>query len=139
MGSLPFEGEQFDAVVFNASFHYAEDYQSVMGEALRCTRRGGLVIICDTPWYARDRSAQQMLEERRAQFLRKYGTDSSSIASLEYLTDQRLRDLEERFSIHWKIYSPNYGLRWAMRPLVARLRRRREPSRFRIYVAQKNA
>jgi hypothetical protein len=29
-----------------------------------------------------------------------------------------------------------YGFRWAMRPLRSRLENRREPSQFRIYVAQ---
>jgi SAM-dependent methyltransferase len=139
MGSMPFQDEQFDAVVYNASFHYAEDYRAVLGEALRCTRRGGLVIVCDTPWYSRDSSGQQMLQERRAAFLKQYGTSSTSIASLEYLTDQRLGDLEACFSVRWKVHSPNYGLKWTMRPFMARLRRRREPSRFRIYVASKNA
>lgn len=49
---LPLQSGQFDAVVFNASFHYAEDAETVFREALRCTRPGGLVVICDTPWYS---------------------------------------------------------------------------------------
>ncbi|MGB6689832.1 MAG: class I SAM-dependent methyltransferase [Terracidiphilus sp.] len=139
MARLPFQKEQFDAVIFNASLHYSEDYEATLREALRCLRRDGMVIVSDTPWYSRDESGRQMLTQRRAAFLQKYGTSSDSIASLEYLTDERLRDLEQSLSIRWKAHSPNYGLKWAMRPLVARLRRRREPSRFRIYVAWKNA
>lgn len=139
MERLPFQDEQFDAVIFNASFHYSEDYEATLREALRCVRRNGMVIVSDTPWYSRDESGRQMLTERRAAFLRNYGTFSDSISSLEYLTDERMRDLEQRLSIRWKLHSPNYGLKWAMRPLMARLRRRREPSRFRIYVAWKNA
>jgi len=46
---LPFRDEQFDAVIFNASFHYAEDPVATLGEALRCVRSGGTVIISDTP------------------------------------------------------------------------------------------
>ena len=139
MGSLPFQNEQFDAVIFNASFHYAEDYKAALGEALRCVRQDGIVIVCDTPWYSRDASGRQMLKERQAAFLDKYGTTSDSIKSQEYLTDTRIRELERSFSIHWELHSPSYGLKWAMRPVLARLRRRREPSRFRIYVARKNA
>ncbi len=139
MGHLPFQDGQFDALVFNASFHYTEDSEAALREALRCVRGGGVVIISDTPWYSREESGRQMVNERRAAFLGSYGTASDSIESLEYLTDARLRSLEEKLSIRWNIHTPQYGLRWAMRPLIAKLRRRREPSRFRIYVTRKSA
>jgi ubiquinone/menaquinone biosynthesis C-methylase UbiE len=138
MTRLPFQDEQFDAIVFNASFHYLEDYEAGLREALRCLRTGGRVIISDTPWYSREESGQQMISERRAAFLQRFGTASDSIQSLEFLTDERLRLLEKQLSIRWTIYRPNYGLKWALRPLIARMRRKREPSRFRIYTATKH-
>jgi len=137
LASLPFQSDQFDAAVFNASFHYAEDFSRGLGEALRCVKPGGLVVIADTPWYARDESGQAMLAERRETFLRRYGTASDSIQCLEYLTDYRLRALAEQFAIEWQILHPPYGWRWALRPIMAKLRGRREPSRFRIYVTKK--
>jgi SAM-dependent methyltransferase len=136
-GRLPFRDEQFDAIVFNASFHYAEDFESAVKEALRCSRRGGMVIVSDTPWYSKEDSGEKMVNERRATFLRNYGTASASIESQEYLTDERLRSLESRLNIRWITYTPNLGFRWALRPLVAKLRNRREPARFGIYVARK--
>lgn len=139
LAHLPFQDEQFDAAIFNASFHYAEDYVAILGEALRCVRIGGLVIVSDTPWYSSERGGRQMLAERRAVFLLHYGTPSDSISSLEFLTDERLRVLEEHLSIRWIIFTPRYGFRWSMRPLLAMLCRRREPSRFHIYVARKIA
>ncbi len=134
---LPFQDEQFDAIIFNASFHYSDDYAVTLCEALRCVRNNGIVIISDTPWYSREESGRQMVSERRAAFSHCYGTASDFIRSLEYLTDERLRTLEEQLSIQWTIHSPHYGFKWAMRPLVAKLHRRREPSRFRIYVTQR--
>jgi SAM-dependent methyltransferase len=137
MTRLPFQNEQFDAIVFNASFHYSEDYEASLREALRCLRSGGTVIISDTPWYSREESGRQMISERHAAFLQRFGTASDSIPSLEFLTDERLRLLEEQLSIQWTIHKPKYGLKWALRPFLARLRRKREPSRFRIYTATK--
>lgn len=137
MDHLPFQDEQFDLAVFNASFHYSENYEDTLREGLRCLRPGGMVAIVDTPWYSREESGRRMLDERRAAFLCKYGTASDSIDHLEFLTDKRLRDLEERFSIAWQVYTPKYGLRWVMRPVIAKLLCRREPSRFRIYAARK--
>jgi ubiquinone/menaquinone biosynthesis C-methylase UbiE len=138
LAHLPFQNEQFDTVIFNASFHYAEDYEGALREALRCVRAGGMVVISDTPWYSSEESGNRMVSERHALFLHRYGTASDSIKSLEYLTDERLRELEERLSIRWTIHSPRYGFKWSIRPLVAKLRNRREPSRFRIYVARKD-
>jgi ubiquinone/menaquinone biosynthesis C-methylase UbiE len=139
MTRLPFQGEQFDAVVFNASFHYSEDYEASLREALRCLRIGGRVIISDTPWYSREESGREMIAERHAAFLQRFGTASDSIPSLEFLTDERLQFLEERLSVRWTISKPNHGLKWALRPWFARIRGRREPSRFRIYTATKHA
>jgi SAM-dependent methyltransferase len=136
---LPFASDQFDAVIFNASFHYAENYRSTVFESLRCLKHGGLIVIADSPWYARQSSGEAMLLERHAAFHRSYGTPSDSIASMEFLTDERLSQLEQMLSIKWERHNPYYGPRWTLRPLVARLHRRREPSRFRIYTTRKLA
>jgi SAM-dependent methyltransferase len=134
---LPFADEQFDAAVFNASFHYAEDYEASLRETMRCVRAGGMVIISDTPWYAREESGRQMLAERRAAFMQTHGTAADSIASVAYLTDERLRKMEGALSIRWQVHRPWYGLTWGMRPLAAKLRGKREPSKFRLYAARK--
>jgi len=136
LDKLPFAAAGFDFAVFNASFHYAEDYTATLGEALRCLRRGGMVVIADTPWYSREASGRAMVCERQQLFLDRFGFASDSIASLEFLTDERLAKLEREFGIRWEIYHPSYGLRWALRPWMARLRGRREPSQFRIYAAR---
>jgi SAM-dependent methyltransferase len=136
LDDLPFAEDVFDVVIFNASFHYSEHYETTFAEALRCTRPGGLIIIADTPWYSRDESGRKMLCERRAHFTARYGFASDAIASREYLTDRDLRFLHSRFAIEWRFYSPFYGIRWLLRPLLAKLRRRRTPSQFRIYVAE---
>jgi len=133
---LPFADGAFDVVIFNASFHYSENYEITFAEALRCARPGGLIVIADTPWYSRDECGQEMLRERRAHFTARYGFASDAIASREYLTDRDLRFLHDRFAIEWRFHSPFYGIRWQLRPLFAKLHRRRTPSQFRIYVAE---
>lgn len=133
---LPFADHQFDLAIFNASFHYSENYAETLGEAIRCIRPGGSVIIADTAWYSREESGQEMLAERQKVFVAQYGFPSDAIGSQEYLTDRRLAELECEFGIHWQKYMPFYGLHWAMRPLVAKLKGKRELSRFRIYVAE---
>jgi SAM-dependent methyltransferase len=138
LSRLPFHDEQFDVAVFSASFHYSEDYSTTLREALRCLKQGGLVVISDTPWYSREESGQKMVTERRVSFQERYGTKSDSVKSLEFLTDERLQTLERQLSIRWEVHRPWYGWQWSMRPLLAKLRGRREPSQFRIYVARKD-
>jgi SAM-dependent methyltransferase len=136
LDNLPFEDSQFDAAIFNASFHYSENFQKTLAEAIRCLRPGGCIIIADTPWYSREESGSRMLMERRVAFKERFGFPSDAIESLEFVTTERLRVLEREFGLRWAMHFPFYGVRWALRPLVARLRGRREPSRFRIYLAE---
>jgi SAM-dependent methyltransferase len=136
LDKLPFDGGQFDLAIFNASFHYSEDYLVTLGEALRCVRRPGYVVIADTPWYSSEESGDTMVRERRESFIEKFGFASDALPSLEFLTDARLQALASRFNLRWQRLDPNYGLRWRLRPAIAKIRRRREPSRFRIYIAE---
>jgi len=133
---LPFVDGQFDCAIFNASFHYSENYDRTLSEALRCVRPGGTIVIADSPCYSREEWGQQMVEERRKMFQEQFGFASDSLFSCEYLTDEKLLALEARHDLQWTTHEPWYGIRWACRPLVARLKRRREPSQFRIYTAQ---
>ena len=133
---LPFEDQAFDLALFNASFHYAEDLVETLAEALRCVAPGGTVVIADSPWYKEEADGRRMIEEKRANFRSTYGFASNSIRSAEFLTPQRLAQMADALDLKWKVYKPFYGLDWALRPLRARLNRRRTPSHFRLFVAQ---
>ena len=137
--TLPFEGEQFDAVIFNASFHYAENFAITMSEALRCVKSGGAIIVMDSPWYSCEQSGIQMLSERRSIFNKRFGTPSDSLQSEEFLTDAKLDVLARTLRISWERFTPSYGLSWAFRPWLAKIKGRREPATFRIYLAKKPA
>lgn len=130
MDHLPFDSGQFDIAIFNASFHYSANYEASLREVIRCLRRPGLVIVADSPFYYREESGKQMLEERRTFFEEQFGVRSDSIHTQEYLTPKILTELTERLMIQWKVSKPWYGVGWALRPAKARLLRRRAPSRF---------
>lgn len=133
---LPFAAQQFDLALFNASFHYSENYERTLREALRCLRQPGHLVILDSPFYKRDESGRRMIKERQAAFVKKFGFPSNSILSCEYLTGQTLEQLACACGLRWKILKPWYGLRWALRPLIAGVWRRREPSKFYILWAE---
>lgn len=130
MDRLPFAASQFDVAIFNASFHYSEDYGRTLREALRCVRRPGHIFILDSPLYYREASGRQMVEERRAAFKRRFGFRSDSICSREFLTPAILEELGRTFGLTWNVLRPWHGLGWALRPWKARLLGRREPAKF---------
>jgi SAM-dependent methyltransferase len=133
MDWLPFADKQFDVVVYNASFHYAQDYATTLREAVRVLRPNGAIVIVDSPTYRRESDGEAMMREKSAEFERKFGTDSGDMNGQAYLTPERLANLE-RIGISWRSYSPWYGWRWALRPIVARINGRRRPSQFHIYL-----
>jgi ubiquinone/menaquinone biosynthesis C-methylase UbiE len=133
---LPIMDRFADAVIFNASFHYSEDYAATLKEALRVTSPAGLIVIMDSPVYRRAASGEKMVEERQAQFKEKYGLTSDNLQSENYLTYARLKELAQELNLKWKFITPFYGLRWLLRPLVSALFRRREPAKFHLIVGK---
>jgi SAM-dependent methyltransferase len=139
MDRLPFADAQFDVAVFNAALHYSEDYCATLREAVRCLRPGGHVLIIDSPFYRSKESGYRMVDERKRQFTRAFGFASDSIGSREFLTAAALAEVSVSLGLRWKIRKPWYGWKWAVRPVKARLLRRRETSKFYIFWAELSA
>lgn len=135
---LPFPAASADVVIFNASLHYAESYEQTLAESLRVLSADGLLVIMDSPVYHDAESGRRMLAERKAQFLARYGSESDAIQSEGYLTYDRMRILGRGLGIHWRHCVPFYGLRWGLRPFVARLRGGREPAQFGLWLGNRS-
>lgn len=133
---LPLPDSAASIVVFNASFHYSESYEETLTEALRVLTSRGKILVMDSPVYHDPESGERMAAERRQQFLARYGFASDSLQSENYLTYQRMNRLGEKFRIRWRHIRPFYGLRWALRPWLARLRGAREPAEFGLWVGE---
>ncbi|HWQ13627.1 MAG TPA: class I SAM-dependent methyltransferase [Roseiflexaceae bacterium] len=132
---LPLASGQLGLVVVNAALHYATDYAVVLREALRLLRPGGVLAVMDTPVYHDASSGAQMVRERGDAFERRYGFRGEALPCENYLSYRRLEELAAELGVRWRIFRPRHGLRWALRPLRARLRGRREPASFPLLVA----
>lgn len=135
---LPISGGSVDMVLFNASLHYSVNYKTTLTESLRVLKDSGLLVILDTPVYRDPKSGEQMVREREAQFIKQVGFASNELPSENYLTYARLGSLARELGIAWKLITPFYGLRWMLRPLIAKLLRRREPAKFHVIVGVVN-
>jgi SAM-dependent methyltransferase len=133
---LPFPSARFDIAVFNSSFHYSTDYEQTLAEARRCLRPGGRVVILDSPVYELRDHGEAMKRERQQFFETQYGFRSEALGSIEFLDLDTLDELARKLSLTWKIFRPWYGWNWHLRPLRARLQKRRPPSRFWILVGE---
>lgn len=131
---LPLPDRSADLAIFNASLHYSVNLEETLKEALRVLEAAGVLVIVDSPLYHDSSSGAQMVAERRAEFLKRYGFASDHLASENYLTESRLEGIGNTLHLKWKVITPFYGLRWSLRPLLAHLRRRREPARFQVIV-----
>lgn len=132
LDALPFSNGIADAVIFNASFHYCVEPAVALREALRVLRPRGMILIVDTPIYRDESSGRSMLEEQQRYFEQLIGSRSDSIRSSGFLTWRLLHTLAEVLGLQWKGDQPWYGLRWALRPIRARVLGQREPATFAI-------
>lgn len=127
---LPFGSGTFDLVVFNASFHYAPDYELVLEEALRVLHRRGRVAVVDTPVYRDPESGRRMVREREEAFLEEHGFRSDTLESEEFLTRDRLGELAESTALSWTRHRPSRSWRRRLAPWTARVQGKREPARL---------
>jgi len=133
--NLPLADGSINAVIFNASFHYCTNPAATIEESLRVLKPGGLLIILDSPIYADASSGEKMLEEQQEYFTQLIGRRSEAIQSAGFLTWPGLDALGRQFGLEWNYRFPWYGLRWALRPLYAKLTGGREPATFAIVLA----
>lgn len=126
-----------DLVVFNAALHYAVSLEHTITEATRLLHPTGRLVILDSPFYRRVADGERMVAEKRATARREWGArapDLLALPMIEYLTAGRLAAASAPHGLVWRRHRVRYPLWYELRPVVARLRRSRPPSRFDVWV-----
>jgi ubiquinone/menaquinone biosynthesis C-methylase UbiE len=134
--ALPVRGGSHDLAVFNASLHYALDLAATLREAVRAVRADGRIAILDSPFYRRAADGEAMVAEKRRHAAERFGARADALVSLpfiEYLTRARLAEASAPLGLRWKRHRVRYPLGYELRPVIARLRGRRTPSRFDLW------
>jgi SAM-dependent methyltransferase len=133
---LPVRNRSMDLAVFNASLHYAIELAPVLAGAARTLVPGGCIVILDSPFYAHESDGEAMVREKHAAADATFGSRAPNLLALpfvEFLTRQRL---ELASALSWRRLRVRYPVWYEVRPLVARLKRRRAPSRFDLWLAE---
>lgn len=134
--TLPLASGRFDILVFNAALHYARDLARALTEAQRTVRQGGVITILDSPFYRHDNDGEAMVAEKQALGQKEFGGSAEILLAqnfIEYLTPERLSAAAPLLS--WRRHRVVYPLWYELRPLAARIRRARAPSRFDLWTA----
>lgn len=79
--SLPIVGSTIDIVIFNGSLHYSPRLLDTLTEATRVLRRGGKIIVMDSPIYRSKWSGEKMIRERGGPTGARYLVKSALIES----------------------------------------------------------
>ena len=134
--NLPLASGQADLLLFNASFHYAQNYETTIQEGWRLLKNNGRLLIIDSPVYHNPASGQQMVIERETAFQKTYGFSSNAIKSQNYLSYNSLNDLGIATDTIWNLLWPTPRWRWTIRRLRTALRGQREPAQFPLIVGK---
>jgi SAM-dependent methyltransferase len=134
--TLPFAPGQFDLVVFNSSLHYAPNVDGTMTRARRMLAPGGSLVVMDSPLFEREGDGRAMVEEMVHHFERDYGLRDVVRPGVGYLTFATLKGIAERLDMRSR-FSPSHGpIGWRVRRRLGRLKLRRRPASFGVWVAQ---
>ena len=134
--ALPFAPGQFDLVVFNGSLHYAADTAATLERAHRVLAPGGTLVVMDSPMFRADGDGSAMVGANLQRFMCECGCSSVVQTGAGYLTFARLAGIAEKLALRPQFVPSRGSLGWRLRRSVARLRLRRAPATFGLWVAR---
>lgn len=135
--NLPFASASFDLVIFNGALHYSNNLVGTLAEALRVLGPRGALAVMDSPVYRDPAAGREMKSELHQAFKQRYGFASDRLETLGFLSEADLSKTARELGLRWRRVRPSYGLRWTLRPLLAKVRRRREPASFFVLWARR--
>jgi SAM-dependent methyltransferase len=134
--ALPFAAGQFDLVVFNGSLHYAADTAATLERAYRMLASGGVLVVMDSPMFRADGDGSAMVSETQQRFMTECGCSQVVQPGAGYLTFSRLAGIAEDLALRPHFVPSRGPLGWRLRRSVARVRLRRAPAAFGLWVAR---
>ncbi len=133
---LPLAPAQFDIVVFNGSLHYARNASESLFNAARCLAAGGALAVMDSPMFHHPADGRAMLADKARRFASAYGLDGLDWEGAGYLTFDELRAFSRALGLRERFFRSHGGPIWSLKRQRARLRLRRAPAAFGLWVAQ---
>jgi SAM-dependent methyltransferase len=134
--ALPFAPGQFDLVVFNGSLHYAADVAATLERAYRALAPGGALVVMDSPMFRAEDDGSAMVGAEVMRFRNQCGCATVVQPGVGYLTFARLAGIAEKLALRPQFVPSRGPLGWRLRRGAARVRLRRAPAAFGLWVAR---
>jgi SAM-dependent methyltransferase len=134
--ALPFAPKQFDLVVFNGSLHYAPNAAATLARARRMLTAGGALVVMDSPMFRRDRDGAAMLDDKHRHFRTDLAVGDVARTGVGYLTYAGLSAIAESLDLQPHFVPTRGPLPWRLRRHLARVRLRRAPAAFGLWMAR---
>lgn len=138
LDALPLEPQSFDVVVCGASLHYAANLPRALVELRRVTRRGGALLVLDSPVYRSRLDGEAMLAERRALWTDRFGVPTERADQSGYLVQGQLDDIFAPAGWRLEIHGWPGRVRESLRDIIEVARHRRRTARFPILLARRD-
>lgn len=136
MDCLPVRDEQIALCVISGALHYVH-VQKTLQSVFRVLKRGGQLIVMDSPVYHHRPSGLQMRQEQLARFKSQYGLDEVPTQGAGYLVLDEMLSLLKQVGFSPSVCWPNHlGSRIAHR-IIEQTTRRRETACFPVFVNTK--
>jgi SAM-dependent methyltransferase len=134
--ALPFTDGAFDAVVLNGSLHYSPAPSDTLAEARRVLGAGGTLVVMDSPMFRRDDDGEAMVAGQLRRMADEHGIPAPLRPGVGFLTCEGLDKAASALGMQSR-FTPSRGpLAWRLRREIGRLRLRRAPAAFGVWVAQ---
>ncbi len=133
---LPFEPQQFDVAVFTGSLHYSPDPAATLREAVRMLVPGGVVAVMDSPTFVRYPDGEAMLADQDTRMRTEQGIANPIRSGVGFLTYASMERIFATLGLRARWHPSRGPLAWRVRRQLSRLRLRRAPAAFGVWVAQ---
>lgn len=138
LDALPLEPQSFDLVVCGASLHYAANLPRALVEMRRVTRRGGVLLVLDSPVYRARPDGEAMVAERMALWTDRFGVPTQREGQSGYMVKGELQGLFAPAGWRLEIHGWPRRLREGLRDVIEVSRHGRRTARFPILLARRD-
>lgn len=138
LDAVPIEAGVFDLVIVSGALHYARRPVRALVELRRVTRRGGLLVVLDTPVYRHREDGEAMVADRMRRHGRRYGVPVSREDESGYLVYGELPDVFRSAGWGLEIHGWPHPLREHLRDIIERGRWGRRTARFPILLGRRD-
>jgi SAM-dependent methyltransferase len=135
MEALPVDAGSFDAVLAAGALHYAARPSRTLVELRRVTRRGGALLVLDSPVYRRREDGEAMVARRMAEHSRRYGVPIPRESQSSYLVLPELAGLFGSCGWRLEVHAWPGAIRERARDLLEISRWGRRTARFPLLLA----